>query len=65
MGSCLSSRQRVAELEEINSVLHARVQFLEGSEAGLAELANAQLEALMATRGELMKAVCKNMRLGQ
>ena len=65
MGSCLSNGQRVAELEEINSVLHARVQVLEGSDAGLAELANARLVALTATRGELTKAVCENVRLGQ
>ena len=65
MGSCLSSRHRVAELEQINSVLHARVQVLEGSQAGLAELATARLEALTITKGELTKAVCENVRLGQ
>ena len=43
-GFCLSSRHRVAELEQINSVLHARVQGLEGSQAGLAELAIARLD---------------------
>ena len=65
MGSCLLSRQGVAELEEINSVLHARVLMLEGSEAGLAMLANARLEALTATRDELTKAVFENVRLVQ
>ena len=46
-------------------MLHARVQVLGGEQASLAELANAGLVALTATRGELTKAVCENVRLGQ
>ena len=63
MGFCLSSRQQIAELKGINSMLRARLQVVEESQVSLAELASSRLEILKTTRGELDKAVCKNVRL--
>ncbi len=65
MGSCLSSQERIAELEEINSGLCERIQVLEGSESSLAELANDRLGALMNARRELAEAVRKIEHLGR
>ena len=65
MGSCLSSQERVAELEEINSGLRQQIRVLEGSESSLAELTDVRLGALMNSRRELAEAVRRIEYLGR